>query len=768
MQKKFKLNRKKKLIILAVAILSLTLIGITYSYFSANIIYVNKTDTVLHSQGLTLTFRGTNEVVNCGNIIPGDKCIKEFEVENTSNVETFYNIYMEDVTNGFNEDLVYTLEEDNTEIIPETVAPVTATGKTYIKTGVTIAAKATKKYKLTITFKYKDTDQNVNQGKEFRTTVGIDTVQVSASDTPLCIIAKELHTQDCENNSFCAYENSSGKVTYGQIGDGSSIKLGDAYDCDVNGDGTYDAEKERFYYVTKNSSNNAVLMASFATSGGQYTKSDEVMWGTQQNGPNDGPVTARDNLPTTSQWPNVSLETEKLDITDLSNNTVIADFSYSGFAARLLTANELQSACGFTAGSNTVGEVSNKCRFMLENTAYLGSSGTYKSSVWLNDFYSSSSKSVAVLIGPGGQVSNNSPVGSALAKPVIEAKINSDYTLSKIGKSSDSPKIRALKSYPETKIAETIDESQIEFDNTNDKNLRYIGANPNNYIKVGDELYRIIGFMNNVELANGSKKTLMKVTKASSIGSYNMFYTKNNADSYVSYNNATYDWSKTDLKDYLNTTESKERYISSNSTDHSVVGTTSTGYYANLSSVDNKIASVVWNLGSFTNNDSSSNYSYVGTAKAWYDTERSSTSPTFSGSNGIQAPTTWTGKVGLISPSDYGYATNGTNSTNPDHSNYNRAYCLNKSLNYYYDHCYTTDWLAKDNHQWTMVAKLDTNQQSGHYYYVSGVSSSVSNLGLQSTWGAYSYDVYPTLFISDVYHVVSGAGTEQNPYILND
>ena len=43
---------------------------------------------------------------------------------------------------------------------------------------------------------------------------------------------------------------------------------------------------------------------------------------------------------------------------------------------------------------------------------------------------------------------------------------------------------------------------ELKFDDTSDKNLRYIGANPNNYVKFNNELWRIIGVFNNVFAAN--------------------------------------------------------------------------------------------------------------------------------------------------------------------------------------------------------------------------------------------------------------------------
>ena len=39
-------------------------------------------------------------------------------------------------------------------------------------------------------------------------------------------------------------------ITYGKLGTQGILSSGDAFDCDVNGDGIYDATTERFYYVT--------------------------------------------------------------------------------------------------------------------------------------------------------------------------------------------------------------------------------------------------------------------------------------------------------------------------------------------------------------------------------------------------------------------------------------------------------------------------------------------------------------------------------------
>ena len=74
------------------------------------------------------------------------------------------------------------------------------------------------------------------------------------------------------------------------------------------------------------------------------------------------------------------------------------------------------------------------------------------------------------------------------------------------------------------------------------------------------------------------------------------------------------------------------------------------------------IGNAKWYLGGTANYDSSSN----GLASHFYKYERGT--GVYSGRS-----TSWTGKVGLMYPSDYGYATSGGTTTN-------RASCLAKEI----------------------------------------------------------------------------------------
>ena len=92
-------------------------------------------------------------------------------------------------------------------------------------------------------------------------------------------------------------------------------------------------------------------------------------------------------LPTVSQWKNVSLTNPIRPIINASNTNVTpagnlpTSFSYNGYAARSLTTQELSSGCEIEIKSPVTGELSNKCNFILENTNYSTTGSRYEE--WL-------------------------------------------------------------------------------------------------------------------------------------------------------------------------------------------------------------------------------------------------------------------------------------------------------------------------------------------------------------------------------------------------
>ena len=207
-----------------------------------------------------------------------------------------------------------------------------------------------------------------------------------------------LHTEYCYNSSnYCALDGYSNGdiITYGNSTTTPNVlNTGDAFDCDVNGDGTYDPVNERFYYVyTKTNGitvdeNIAVLIYSHNVTGGQpssnnstYAVKDDTHLSSESS--EKGPVTAVKQIPTTTQWPNVSLSETGRQITYKDNTIRVNFFSYVGYAARFITFQEVDAGCyDGTTSVETAGGLGSKCQFLMENTTYSNSSHTVRG-IWL-------------------------------------------------------------------------------------------------------------------------------------------------------------------------------------------------------------------------------------------------------------------------------------------------------------------------------------------------------------------------------------------------
>ena len=214
--------------------------------------------------------------------------------------------------------------------------------------------------------------------------------------TIVCKGAKKetLHTEKCEQTDstyYCSGAGFAGKtITYGTVPE-KELKSGDAFDCDVNGDGKYNSDTERFYYVTDLDDSTAVLIYYNNVSKGQPSNSKAYAY--DSSGENfHGPRTAIEQLPSTSEWRNVSLKNStRAILNENGGNTtkgekLPSNFSYSGKAARLLTIQEVREATGIKVPSWNVGEL-DKCNYLMENTKYSNASiGNY--GYWLENPHS--------------------------------------------------------------------------------------------------------------------------------------------------------------------------------------------------------------------------------------------------------------------------------------------------------------------------------------------------------------------------------------------
>ena len=210
-----KLDRRKLILVIIFALIILLLsIGLSYSIYTGKIKIFNRTETTIKTKELGLIYTGVEEI-SAPNIIPGMEFEKTFTVENISDVPVDYNIYMENITNEFNEDLVYVITDEENNVVSENIIPKTNPKKSYLKTTINIDANTLQKYTMRVIYKYTDEDQSAYQGSTFKGTVGIDT-EKNATD-----YNKYKVTIDPNGG---VYENSSKNTVY-QLETGEKLEL---------------------------------------------------------------------------------------------------------------------------------------------------------------------------------------------------------------------------------------------------------------------------------------------------------------------------------------------------------------------------------------------------------------------------------------------------------------------------------------------------------------------------------------------------------------
>jgi len=237
------------------------------------------------------------------------------------------------------------------------------------------------------------------------------------------------------------------------------------------------------------------------------------------------------------------------------------------------------------------------------------------------------------------------------------------------------------------------------YDGTSDNNIRYTGKNPCNYVKFNNELWRIVGSFANISNGTTSSKRI-KLVKNGYAYTGTAFDTNNSND-----------YSTSTLKTTLNGT-----------------------YYNGLTTdAKNMIEDAVWNTGGFAPTWDASNSP---NAADFYAAERSST--VYSGH-----ATTWTGKIGLMYPSDYLYAyALGVNDT-----------CYENAANCTVDNA-SSGWLNESNNEWNIMPYANSD------FYIFYRSAGL----LGSGRGRSPYAVRPVLHLKPNVKIKSGDGTIDNPY----
>lgn len=248
----------------------------------------------------------------------------------------------------------------------------------------------------------------------------------------LCRKATSLHTAVCPTNAACnkaGYSETGSRgtniVTFGIIPH-AELEAGNAYDCDVNSDGIYDDETERFYYLTTKG-NNAVLISHTNYEGeeGQIIINNYIY------------SEAITKLPQKikNEWKNVRIT--------FSNPVDTSDTSI--YAARFPTYDEIKQATGKNS-LTAVGSLDDY-PYLMENTMFVG---VGRSGIWLesdtaNDSY------YRIHTGTNARRVTDDSTTKNAARPVIEVPLElmdltddetNTYTIS--FESNDGPSVEPI------------------------------------------------------------------------------------------------------------------------------------------------------------------------------------------------------------------------------------------------------------------------------------------------------------------------------------
>lgn len=303
-------------------------------------------------------------------------------------------------------------------------------------------------------------------------------------------------------------------------------------------------------------------------------------------------------------------------------------------------------------------------------------------------------------------------------------------------------------------------------------NTRYVGANPNNYINIDGDIWRIIGVMKDIDDGTGVKEDRVKIIRSESIGD---FAWDTSSRTSVNDGYGVNEWSQAAIMKLLNPgyddeyvggslywNKSSGRCYSSESYITASCDFTTTGANDKLKEL---IGDAVWNTGS----QGTSKWTVFkgGLSKHFYTYERSNNTGKICPNSGVTAvdcndtverKTEWVGKIGLMYPSDYGYATSGSDFRDRDR-------CLSIILanwsNSEIPDCRTNDWLYSGKGQFTMTPAAD----STHAYYIFYLTFQGM---ISTTHTSYRNETRPTAYLKSSVKIASGSGSQDDPFVLEN
>lgn len=240
------------------------------------------------------------------------------------------------------------------------------------------------------------------------------------------------------------------------------------------------------------------------------------------------------------------------------------------------------------------------------------------------------------------------------------------------------------------KVTELVSTNTNELYKDEHGDIRYYGSNPNNYVTFNNELWRIIGVIDGK----------IKIIRNESVG--NMQWNSSSSNN----------WNNASLKTYLNG-----------------------DYYNSIDSTSrNMVSPSIYYLGGTRYPD------FIElTASDYYNAERDS-SQVYRGN-----PASTTQNIGLMYPSDYGYAAGSS--------------CLSTALYQYYNNkC--SGYLYSGVGEWLQAPTADS---SNSVYFL-------DSTGFVDGWGvnvSNSYSVRPVLYLNSNVKITGGDGSKSSPFTLS-
>ena len=404
----------------------------------------------------------------------------------------------------------------------------------------------------------------------------------------------------------------------------------------------------------------------------------------------------------------------KLDVTSISNELRSESFKYT-----LLKDNKVVQT------GNLKNAVNGKTLTLNTGLLAKGSTSNYKLYFWID-----------------GNIENSSSMMNKSLVGMIDVGEKTTYINNLYNNSTKTPVVNNSITY--------------QYDTKNNLmqdtagNIRYYGASPNNYIyfncdsypSTNCELWRIIGVFDGK----------IKLMRNETIGKYSWDTSASSVNSGYGVN----EWSQADLMKLLNPGHESESvggslyYNSKSGTcyNNSKYATTSCNFTSTGIKNDttrNMIAETTWNLGGWNTPDIYSN--------VMYEKERGTTVIS-NPSDGITRATTWTGKIALLYPSDYGYATD-------------LSKCSQTLVNYDSNTdsyaCRSNDWMYSifktNSYNWLLTSH--SGYANTAFYVPSTGSVSYGNYRV-----SYARGVAPVLYLGSDQDIVAGDGSQSNPYKL--